>query len=279
MPTASAGEEGGRGVKNMKGLKGLDDVAISRIIVEEYTKEFLAHLDCDAAVVGAGPSGLVAAQYLARGGMKVAVYERRLSVGGGMWGGGMMCGRCVFQEASLPILREAGVRVKDRGDGYYTTDSIETVACLCATAVKAGARIFNLLSAEDVMIRGARVTGVVLQWTAVEAARLHVDPLTAGARFVVDATGHAAEIANIIVRKIGKKLLTETGDLLGEKPMWAERGERTIVAHTKEIYPGVQVAGMAANAVFGGPRMGPIFGGMLKSGRKIARLIAEDLAP
>ncbi|HQM51622.1 MAG TPA: NAD(P)-binding protein, partial [bacterium] len=71
----------------MKGLKGLDDVAISRIIVEEYTKEFLAHLDCDAAVVGAGPSGLVAAQYLARGGMKVAVYERRLSVGAGMWGG------------------------------------------------------------------------------------------------------------------------------------------------------------------------------------------------
>ena len=26
-------------MKNMKGLKGLDDVAISRIIVEEYTKE------------------------------------------------------------------------------------------------------------------------------------------------------------------------------------------------------------------------------------------------
>jgi len=34
---------------------------------------------------------------------------------------------------------------------------------------------------------------------------------------------------------------------------------------------------MAANAVFGAPRMGPIFGGMLLSGQKVARLIAERL--
>jgi thiamine thiazole synthase len=30
---------------------------------------------------------------------------------------------------------------------------------------------------------------------------------------------------------------------------------------------------MSANAAFGGPRMGPIFGGMLLSGRKVAELI------
>jgi ribulose 1,5-bisphosphate synthetase/thiazole synthase len=30
---------------------------------------------------------------------------------------------------------------------------------------------------------------------------------------------------------------------------------------------------MAANASFGGPRMGPIFGGMLISGKKVAETI------
>lgn len=256
-----------------KDAKGLDDVAISRAILEEYTEEFSDYLESDAAIIGGGPAGLIAAYYLARGGMKVALYERKLSIGGGMWGGGMMCSRCVFQDAALPILEEVGVRVKDRGDGYYTTDSIETVACLCASAVKAGARIFNLVSVEDVMIRGERVTGVVFQRTAVEMASLHVDPLSARAGCVVDATGHAAEIARIIVRKIGKKLLTDTGDLLGERPMWAEVGEKKIVEHTRGIYPGVWAAGMAASAVFGGPRMGPIFGGMLLSGRRAAELI------
>jgi len=37
------------------------------------------------------------------------------------------------------------------------------------------------------------------------------------------------------------------------------------------------VTGMAANAVMGAPRMGPIFGGMLLSGKKVAELIAEKL--
>lgn len=67
------------------------------------------------------------------------------------------------------------------------------------------------------------------------------------------------------------------GGILGEKPMWMADGERTTVINTKRLYPGLYASGMAANNVQGGFRMGPIFGGMLKSGRKIAQIVAEDL--
>ena len=54
--------------------------------------------------------------------------------------------------------------------------------------------------------------------------------------------------------------------------MNAEEAERQVIEYTQEIYPGLIVAGMAVNAVFGLPRMGPIFGGMLLSGKKAAEL-------
>lgn len=120
-----------------------------------------------------------------------------------------------------------------------------------------------------------RITGLVLNWSAVGLANLHVDPLTIRSKVVVDATGHDSEVCRIVCRKIGPKLSTETGEVIGEKPMWADVGERAILENTKEVYPGLIVAGMAANAVFGSPRMGAIFGGMLLSGKKAAEIILK----
>ena len=72
-------------------------------------------------------------------------------------------------------------------------------------------------------------------------------------------------------------MATSTGGVVGEKPMWAEVAERETVANTKEIYPGLIRTGMVVNAVFGLPRMGPIFGGMLLSGKKAADLAIDLL--
>ena len=255
----------------------LDDITITKAIVEGFSKKLIDNLESDVAIAGGGPAGMVAAYYLAKAGKKVVLFERKLAVGGGMWGGGMMFNEIVLQKDGAKILEEFGVNFREREKGYFVADSVETVGTLASKAVKAGATIFNLISVEDVMIRGPRVTGLVLNWTSVEMAGLHVDPLTVRSRFVVDATGHPAEVANIILRKIGPKLKTRTGRLMGEKSMWAEVGEKTIVENTREIYPGVYVCGMACNAVFGAPRMGPIFGGMLLSGKKAAELLIKKL--
>jgi thiamine thiazole synthase len=256
----------------------MDEVIISRAIVESYLKDFMGAMEVDVAVVGAGPAGLVTAYYLAKEGIKVIVFERQLRVGGGMPGGGMMFNRIVVQEEGRRILDEFGVPATKYQKGYYVADSLEAISTICATAIKAGARIFNLISVEDVMVReGDRITGLVLNWSAVSWSKLHVDPLTVRCKVAVDATGHDAEVCRIVVKKVGPKLRTKTGEVMGEKSMWAERGEREILENTREVYPGLVVAGMTANAVFGSPRMGAIFGGMLLSGKKAARVAKELL--
>ncbi|MDD5746945.1 MAG: sulfide-dependent adenosine diphosphate thiazole synthase [Candidatus Omnitrophica bacterium] len=248
----------------------LDEIKISKAIIEAYSEKLVKALDVDVAIVGGGPAGLVCGYYLARAGKRVVLFERKLSIGGGMWGGGIMFNEIVVQESAKKILEEFGVKARLYDKNYYLADSIETVSTICSRAVQAGLKIFNLLSAEDVMVRQKRICGLVLNWTAVEMAQLHVDPITMRAKFVVDATGHPAEVARIIERKSGIRLKTRSGKLVGERSMWAEAGEETIVRNSKEVCPGFYVCGMCANAVFGGPRMGPIFGGMLLSGRKVA---------
>jgi len=256
----------------------LDEIVISKAIIESYKDKLVKALDVDVAIVGGGPAGMACGYYLAKAGKNVVLFERKLSLGGGMWGGGIMFNEIVVQDKAKTILDEFGIKFKRYEQGYYLADSIEAVSTICSKAVKAGLKIFNLMSVEDVMVRNKRVVGLVLNWTAVEMANLHVDPITMRAKFVVDSTGHSAEVARIVERKSGIRLKTPTGKTMGEASMWAQVAEDTIVKNSKEVCPGLYACGMCANAIFGGPRMGPIFGGMLLSGKKVAQDIEKILS-
>ena len=255
---------------------GIDDVVVTRTIFDRFSREFRDYFEVDVAIAGAGPAGLIAGKYLAKAGKKVVVFERKLSIGGGMWGGGMTFPVIVVQKESKHILDEAGVNVKDEGSGYFSADSIEAITKLCSSAIDAGTKVFNTISVEDVLLNKNRVNGFVINWSAVEIAGLHVDPLSIRAKYCIDATGHAAEVCSVVRRKVGP-LQTPSGDLEKERSMCAEIGEKTVVENAKEAYPGLFVAGMAANAVYGAPRMGPIFGGMFLSGKRAAELILKKL--
>lgn len=250
---------------------------ISGAIVRSFFKKLEAHLAIDVAIVGAGPSGLVAARDLAKAGLKVCVYESKLAPGGGVWGGGMLMNEVVVQEDAAEILHDFDITTVPVGGDYRTVDSVEMASGLIFGARKAGAIIFNTVCVEDIVVHNGVVAGVVINWNPVRRLDMHVDPIVVTARAVLDGTGHPSEIVQKAVNKAGIKVDSPTGGILGEKPMWMEDGERTTVENTKRLFPGLYASGMAANNVQGGFRMGPIFGGMLKSGRKIAKIIADDL--
>ncbi|MCF0192977.1 MAG: thiazole biosynthesis protein [Prevotella sp.] len=253
------------------------ETQVSRGIISTYFEKLEKNLELDVAIVGGGPSGIVAAYYLAKAGLKVAQFDRKLSPGGGMWGGAMMFNQIVIQEEALDIAKDFNINITPYEDGLYCMDSVESTSALLYKAVHEGATIFNCYSVEDVIFKNNIVSGVVVNWTPVLREGMHVDPLNILAKCVIDGTGHDSEIAAKVVRKNGISIATETGGVIGERSLDVIAGEDEVVKGTKEIYPGLYVCGMAASAVSGTPRMGPIFGGMLMSGKKVADEIIKKL--
>ncbi|MEM3983821.1 MAG: sulfide-dependent adenosine diphosphate thiazole synthase, partial [Sulfolobales archaeon] len=211
---------------------------ISRAIWRNTARDWLDLAKVDVAVVGAGPSGMTAAKYLAERGFKVVIFERRLSFGGGIGGGGMLLHKIVVDDRVIQILDEFKVKYsRDDEENLYVLDASELMAKLAAGAIDAGAKIIHGLHVEDVIYREnpVRVEGVVLQWSAVVLSGLHVDPLFVRSRAVVDATGHDAEVLRVVAKKVpGVNLV-----LAGEKAAYSEKSESLVVENTGRVLPGL----------------------------------------
>ena len=253
----------------------LVETDISKTILKAYHEKLLERIVSDVLIIGAGPSGLTSAFYLAQKGLKVTLLEKRLSPGGGIWGGGMGMNEIVVQNKALPLLDKFGIRYKPSRGSLYTIDAIELASGLCLSAVQSGVKLFNLMTVEDMCVHRDRVTGVVVNRTEI-ARVLPVDPITFAAKAVIDATGHEAVVVESLRRRglLSNSLVAER---LGEAPMDAPAGEEFVVERVAEVYPGLWVTGMSVCATFGGPRMGPIFGGMLLSGMRVAELVSSAL--
>ncbi|MFP3194562.1 MAG: sulfide-dependent adenosine diphosphate thiazole synthase [Caldivirga sp.] len=248
---------------------------ITRAIVKYALRDLDEYSKVDVLIVGAGPSGMTAAYYLAKAGLKTLVLERRFSFGGGIGGAANHLPRIVVEYPASEILSEVGVRLYEYGDGLFVVDPAEMIAKLASRAIDAGAKFLLGVHVDDVVFRDnpPRVTGVAVIWSTVQMAGVHTDPIFLEAKAVVDATGHDAEVVAVASRKT-----PELGiKLYGEKSAYVDAAEDLVVKYTGKVVDGLYVTGIAVAAVHGLPRMGPIFGSMLLSGKRVAELIISDL--
>ncbi len=246
---------------------------VTKTIVMGFMNDFVEYSNSDVIVVGGGPCGTTAAMLLAREGVKTLIIEKDVKAGGGMWQGGMLFPKMVVEEPANLFLESFGIKLKKEGN-LYTADSYYVSSKLLSLAFEHGAKMFNSVRVQDVIYRDDGIKGVVVNWDQVAHLTANcVDPLALESKVVIDATGHNAEIAKVVSEKIGLK----DGFVGREGSMWIEKAELATVQNTKEIFPNLIVAGMAANGVAGLPRMGPIFGGMFLSGIKAAKLALMKL--
>lgn len=252
----------------------VSEAKISKAIVEEFSKWFTDYISCDVIIVGAGPSGLMAAGDLAKSGHKTLVVESNNYLGGGFWIGGYLMNTLTFRAPAQKILDELNIPYKEVEKGLFTADGPHACSKLISASCESGARILNMTKFDDVVYRNKRVEGVVINWTPVQALPRQItcaDPISLEAKVVIDATGHDA----CVCRSLEKRGILKLSDF---GPMDVNSSEDKVVEMTGEIYPGLIVTGMAVSTSFGLARMGPTFAAMLFSGRKAAGEAKKILA-
>ncbi len=258
----------------MEKFSPVGEKEVTRAIVGEFAKQFEEYVESDCVIIGGGPSGLMAGRNLARAGKKVLIVERNNYIGGGFWIGGYLMNKVTVRRPADRVLDELGIPYKEISPGLLVADGPHACSKLIAAACDSGVKFANMTVFEDLVMReDGRVSGAVINWTPIAALPREitcVDPVAIETEVLIDATGHDAQV----VRKLEERGLIKTK---GFGAMWVEKSEDLILEHTGEVHPGLIVTGMAVSTVYGLPRMGPTFGGMLLSGEVAAEIALEKL--
>ena len=255
-------------------LHPVGEASITRAITAEFNRWFQEYVVCDVVIIGGGPSGLIAGMDLSKKGIKTLIVESNNYIGGGFWIGGYLMNTLTFRAPANEILDELGIPHKEAEKGLFIADGPSACSKLISAACDAGVKILNMTKFDDIVFINKKVSGVVINWTPVSAlprAITCVDPVAIESKVVIDATGHDAHVCKSLARR-GLMKLADFG------PMDVVSSEELVIEKTGEVFPGLVVCGMSVSTVFGVPRMGPTFAGMLYSGRKAAEEVVKILA-
>ncbi|WOH11752.1 hypothetical protein DCAR_0831243 [Daucus carota subsp. sativus] len=232
---------------------------VSREMTRRYMTDMITYADTDVVVVGAGSAGL--------------------SPGGGAWLGGQLFSAMIVRKPAHKFLDELEIEY-DEQDNYVVIKhaALFTSTIMSKLLARPNVKLFNAVAAEDLIVRGDRVAGVVTNWALVSMnhdTQSCMDPNVMEAKVVVSSCGHDGPFGATGVKRLRSIGMIES--VPGMKALDMNAAEDAIVRLTREIVPGMIVTGMEVAEIDGSPRMGPTFGAMMMSGQKAAHLALRAL--
>ncbi|KAI3504440.1 hypothetical protein L1887_25910 [Cichorium endivia] len=253
---------------------------VSREMTRRYMTDMITYADTDVVVVGAGSAGLSCAYELSKNpNVQVAIIEQSVSPGGGAWLGGQLFSAMVVRKPAHLFLDELEIEY-DEQEHYVVIKhaALFTSTIMSKLLARPNVKLFNAVAAEDLIIKGGRVGGVVTNWALVSMnhdTQSCMDPNVMEAKVVVSSCGHDGPMGATGVKRLRSVGMIES--VPGMKALDMNTAEDAIVRLTREIVPGMIVTGMEVAEIDGSPRMGPTFGAMMISGQKAAHLALKAL--
>eukprot|EP01041_Mallomonas_annulata_P004160 gene4160-8268_t len=255
---------------------------VSREMTTRYFKDLYDLAESDVIISGAGSAGLSCAYELSKHkGLKIAIIEQSVSPGGGAWLGGQLFSAMVIRKPAHEFLDELQVPYEDKGDYVVVPHAATLTATLLSKVMLSGnVKLFNATAVEDIVIKEGRVAGVVTNWAMVTRfghdTQSCMDPNVLESKVLVSACGHDGPFGASGVKRL--QSLGLVSKLPGMGALDMNTAEDAIVNNTREVVPGMILAGMEVAELDGSPRMGPTFGAMFLSGLKAGRIAADAVA-
>ncbi|XP_073303363.1 thiamine thiazole synthase 2, chloroplastic-like [Primulina huaijiensis] len=253
---------------------------VSREMTRRYMMDMITYADTDVVIVGAGSAGLSCAYELSKNpNINIAIIEQSVSPGGGAWLGGQLFSAMVVRKPAHKFLDELEIEYDEQEDYVVIKHAaLFTSTIMSKLLAKPNVKLFNAVAAEDLIVKGGRVGGVVTNWALVSMnhdTQSCMDPNVMEAKVVVSSCGHDGPFGATGVKRL--KSIGMIDSVPGMKALDMNAAEDAIVRLTREIVPGMIVTGMEVAEIDGSPRMGPTFGAMMISGQKAAHLALRAL--
>jgi len=253
---------------------------VSREMTTRYMKDMYDFADSDVIIAGAGSAGLVAAYELSKHpNVRVALIEQSVAPGGGAWLGGQLFSSMIVRKPADKFLDELEIPYEEKENHVVIKHAALFTSTIMSKVLKApNVKLFNATAIEDLIIKKGKVSGVVTNWTLVtlnHGTQSCMDPNVMEGKVLISACGHDGPMGASGVKRLQNIGMVEHVPGMGCLDMSA--AEDAIVRGTKEIVPGMIVAGMEVAELEGAPRMGPTFGAMMISGQKAAHIALDSL--